>query len=63
MLTVPDLRCPGEPMANINIKVPPDLIVKLQDHADRIGISRAQLARTLLVQELQKELESTGNLP
>lgn len=51
---LPDLRRPGRPMEALPVRLPPDLIASLQAQADRIGASRAGLARALVAQGLQQ---------
>lgn len=53
-LIVPDLRRPGLPMATLPIKLPADCLASLQSRAEQIGTSRAALARTLVVQGLER---------
>ena len=51
---LPDLRRPGQPMAFISLKIPADYADALQEHADRIGASRAAVTRHLVVCALQE---------
>jgi hypothetical protein len=41
-------------MEALPVRLPPDLIASLQAQADRIGASRAGLARALVAQGLQQ---------
>jgi hypothetical protein len=54
---VPDHRRPGQAMAPLPLKVPAEALAQLQAQADRLGISRTALGRTLLMQRLA-ELEA-----
>ncbi len=49
---VPDLRCPGQPMVPLPVKLPAAIAAQLQAQADRLGCCRTALARTLLLQGL-----------
>jgi len=51
-LVVLDLRCPGQPMAPLPVKLPAAIAAQLQAQADRLGCCRTALARTLLMQGL-----------
>lgn len=53
-LIVPDLRAPGRPMPTLPIKLPADCLASLQSRAEQIGTTRGALARTLVVQGLQR---------
>lgn len=53
-LIVPDLRAPGQPMATLPLKVPTACLEALQSRAERLNTSRGALARTLLVQGLER---------
>lgn len=50
----PDLRRPGQPMAHLPLRLPADLIDTLQAQADRIGSTRAGLARALVARGLSE---------
>lgn len=54
-----DWRRPGQPMASLPVKLPADLMAQLQHRADRLGCSRAALARDLLASGLER-LESAA---
>jgi predicted transcriptional regulator len=58
-LVVPDYRRPGQAMANVPIKLPPDLLEALQHRAERLGCSRGALGRALIAQGLER-LESAA---
>ena len=48
-----DWRRPGEPMASVPVKLPAALLEALKHRADRLGCSRAALARDLVAQGLE----------
>ena len=54
-----DWRRPGQPMGSLPVKLPADLMAQLQHRADRMGCSRAALARDLVAQGLER-LESAA---
>ena len=53
-LVVLDHRCPGQPMATLPVKVPAAVVAQLQAQSDRLGCNRTALARTLLLQGLER---------
>lgn len=57
---VPDYRRPGQAMAPLPLKVPAEVLARLQAQADRLGTSRTALGRTLLLQRLA-EVEADTN--
>jgi hypothetical protein len=54
-----DWRRPGQSMEALPVKLPADLMAQLQHRADRLGCSRAALARDLVAQGLER-LESAA---
>lgn len=57
LLLIPDLRRPGEPMATLPLKIPTEVLPRLQAQADRLKCNRTALGRTLLLKGLE-ELET-----
>jgi hypothetical protein len=53
-LLLPDFRRPGQAMASVPIKLPPDLLEALQHRADQLGCSRGALGRALIAQGLER---------
>jgi hypothetical protein len=54
-----DWRKPGAVMEGLPVKLPADLMAQLQHRADRLGCSRAALARDLIASGLER-LESAA---
>lgn len=52
--TITDLREPGQPMANLPIKLPVSTLEALQAQADKLRCNRTALARTLLIRGLEQ---------
>ena len=52
--TIPDFRCPGEPMAALPLKLPAAAVTRLQATAERLGTSRSALGRALLLEGLER---------
>lgn len=57
---VPDCRRPGQAMASVPLKVPPETAERLQALADRLGTSRTALGRALLLQALAQLQQAEG---
>ncbi|MEB3334477.1 MAG: hypothetical protein VKP70_05785 [Cyanobacteriota bacterium] len=58
-LVIADLRHPGEPMATLPLRLPTEVLPRLQAQADRLKCNRTALGRALLLQGLE-ELEGAG---
>lgn len=53
-LLIADLRRPGQPMATVPLKLPADVLPRLQAQADRLRCNRTALGRALLLQGLDQ---------
>lgn len=53
-LLIADLRRPGQPMATVPLKLPADVLPRLQAQADRMRCNRTALGRALLLQGLDQ---------
>lgn len=58
-LLIRDWRRPGQSMEALPLKLPADLLKALQHRADRLGCSRAALARDLVARGLS-DLEAAA---
>ncbi len=57
---ITDLRRPGEPMESLPLKLPADVLPRLQTQADRLRCNRTALGRALLLQALEALERSTA---
>ena len=53
-LLIADLRRPGERMASFPLKLPTEVLPRLQAQADRLRCNRTALGRALLLQGLER---------